>query len=150
MTRYIIIILFFLNSLNGLTQSTETVKTEILKLEQMVVQGILRSDTVLLDKLWTPQFMVSTPRNNVAINRASVYDIQRKGLINYDRFEKVVEHVLVEDDIVITMGREVIVSKNDILGAMAGVAVNRRFTNIWKKTPEGWKQIARHASIICN
>ena len=52
-------------------------------------------------------------------------------------------------NIVITMGFEIFVSRNDLPGAKAGQAYKRRFTNIWMKKKGKWQQIARHASIIC-
>ena len=150
MLKYIFLMLLGIYSLQGNCQNSDTVKSEILKLEDEVLQGILKADTILLNKLWTPEFMVNTPRNNIALNRAAVYEIQRKGLIDYERFERNIEQVLIQGDIIITMGNELFVSRTNIPGAKAGDVVKRRFTNIWKKTHEGWKQIARHASIICN
>lgn len=131
-------------------QNKLAIEGTIKSLEQNVVKGILEADTNLLKQVWAAEFMVNTPRNDIAKNREAVFEHQKMGLISYSSFERVVEDILVQEDIVITMGYEVFVSRKDIPGAKAGQPVKRRFTNIWKMDKGNWQQIARHASIICS
>ena len=147
--RYYLLGLFLICFLVSTAQTTTVVEQTIRGLEEKVVKAILQADTTLLNELWSPDFMVNTPRNDVAKNRAAVMRQQRAGLINYSVFEREVESILIEGDIVVTMGREVFVSRTDIPGAKAGERVRRRFTNIWKQTDGRWVQLARHASIVC-
>jgi hypothetical protein len=93
--------------------------------------------------------MVNNPGNDISANRDEVIQTQKSGMINYSTFERVVEQTQFPKDIVITMGYETFVSRNDIPGARAGQMYKRRFTNIWMKKKGKWQQIARHASIIC-
>ena len=130
-------------------QNTRTIETEIRRLEQEVVKGILNADSILLKNVWDTGFMVNTPRNVIARNRAAVLEVQKLGMIDYSSFERIVEEIRIENNTVITMGYEIFVSRTDIPGARAGQAVKRRFTNIWMKKKGRWLQIARHASIIC-
>ena len=130
-------------------QNTRTIETEIRRLEQEVVNGILNADSILLKNVWDTGFMVNTPRNVIARNRAAVLEVQKLGMIDYSSFERIVEEIRIENNTVITMGYEIFVSRTDIPGARAGQAVKRRFTNIWMKKKGKWVQIARHASIIC-
>ena len=130
-------------------QNTRTIEAEIRRLEQEVVNGILNTDSILLKNVWDTGFMVNTPRNVIARNRAAVLEVQKLGMIDYSSFERIVEEIRIENNTVITMGYEIFVSRTDIPGARAGQAVKRRFTNIWMKKKGKWVQIARHASIIC-
>ena len=130
-------------------QNTRTIETEIRRLEQEVVNGILNADSILLKNVWDTGFMVNTPRNVIARNRAAVLEVQKLGMIDYSSFERIVEEIRIENNTVITMGYEIFVSRTDIPSARAGQAVKRRFTNIWMKKKGKWVQIARHASIIC-
>ena len=130
-------------------QNTRTIEAEIRRLEQEVVNGILNADSILLKNVWDTGFMVNTPRNVIARNRAAVLEVQKLGMIDYSSFERIVEEIRIENNTVITMGYEIFVSRTDIPGARAGQAVKRRFTNIWMKKKGKWVQIARHASIIC-
>ena len=118
--------------------------------EQKVVNAILQNDTNALKQLWAPEFMVTNPRNNISPDRNAVLLLQKAGMINYSIFEKVVEQVQVQNNTVISMGHETIVSRTDIPGMKAGQTYKRRFTNVWMKKKGRWQQVARHASIICN
>jgi hypothetical protein len=130
-------------------QNDSGIEDQIRDLEQLAVKGILSSDTNILKQVWAPEFMVNTPRNDIAENREAVFRNQKAGLINYSSFERIIEKMEVQENIVITMGYETFVSKNDIPGAKAGQIVKRRFTDVWMKKDGRWLQIARHASIIC-
>lgn len=147
MLKLFIIAAFVLCVQNCIAQNAT--ETEIRKLEQQVVQAILDADTNTLKKLWAAEFMVNTPRNNVANGRDAVLFNQRSGFINYSLFERNIEAIQIEEGIVITMGNETLISKNDIPGVKAGQRVKRRFTNVWMNKKGTWQQIARHASIIC-
>ena len=70
-------------------------------------------------------------------------------MIDYSTYEKVIERMQFQKNIVITMGHETLVSKNDTRTAKAGQVYKRRFTNIWMKKNGKWQLIARHASVIC-
>ena len=149
MSRCFFILLLFLISIQVTAQHDVAVETTIRNLEEITQKGILNRDSNLLKEVWDENFMVNTPRNSIAANRKEVLRIQSMGQINYSRFEKKIEQILIEGDIVVTMGSEIFVSRTDIPGAKAGEAVKRRFTNVWKKKDDKWVQIARHASIIC-
>jgi len=138
-----------LSGMHCWAQTTTTTKEVISSLEQKVVQAILNADTNSLKEVWAPEFLVNTPRNNLAKGRDAVFLNQRAGLINYSSFERIIEEVLVYENTVITMGYETFISKNDIPAAKAGQLVKRRFTNIWMKREGKWLQMARHASINC-
>ena len=147
--RFFILMAFLATSLHIKGQSTGNTEDEIRKLEQTVVTAILHADTNTLKLVWAPEFLVNNPRNNISANRQAVLEAQRTGLINYSSFERVIENMLFQKNIVVTMGYETFVSKNDTPGVKAGQTYKRRFTNVWMKKKGKWQQIARHASIIC-
>lgn len=128
------------------TSQTEVAK-QIRHLEQLSVEAILKSDTAMLKKIWAPEFMVNTPRNDVAGDRKEVLRIQKAGLINYKSFERIIEKIQVHDQVVITVGYEKFVPNDDL--PEAGQEIKRRFMNVWMKQQGEWKHVARQASIIC-
>ncbi len=149
MIKLFFAITFLISALLTIGQSTAKTEVEIRKLEQIVVMAILKGDTNTLKQVWAPEFLVNNPRNDISANRNAVLHTQKSGMIDYSIFERVIEQMQFQKDIVITMGHETFVSKNDIPGARAGQTYKRRFTNIWMKKKGNWQQIARHASIIC-
>jgi len=118
------------------------IEQEIKRLDVAHADAILRGDLVALDKLWTEDFKVNNPFNQ--IDRA---DRIRTGAMTYSSFIREPETVLVHGDTVIVMGREIVVPKGDSPGA--GKTINRRYTNIWMKRSGKWRLIARHANVIC-
>ncbi|GAB4014952.1 hypothetical protein GCM10028808_38900 [Spirosoma migulaei] len=150
MRRYLLLYGFLLTGLISQAQSTDDIPKTINDLEQIGVKGILTADTNLLAQIWAPEFMVTTPRNTIAQNRAAVFKNQQQGLIDYSSFERVIEKMQVQENLVITMGYELFVAKHDLQEAKAGQPTKRRFTNVWMKKNGQWKQIGRHASIICS
>jgi hypothetical protein len=150
MYKLFILLILGIITTSGIVQNQKEIESEILKLEQLVVKGILEADTSILKQVWDPEFMVNTPRNNIAINRDAVFHNQKAGLINYSSFERVVERIKVQNNVAITMGNEIFISRNDLPEAKANEPIKRRFTNVWMKKNGIWLQIARYASIICN
>lgn len=124
-------------------------ESEIRNLEQTVVTAILNADTNTLKHVWSPEFLVNNPRNDISVNREAVLQVQKSGMIDYSTFERVIEKMQFHKKLVITMGHETFISRNDIPGARAGETYKRRFTNVWMKKKGRWQQISRHASIIC-
>ena len=150
MKKSFLSIAFLVTSFLSAGQSPTKAEAEIRKLEQAVITAILTSDTNMLKELWAPEFLVNNPRNSISINREAVLLTHKAGMINYSSFERVIEQIQFQKNIVITMGQETFISRTDIPGAKAGQLYKRRFTNIWKKKKGSWQQVARHASIICS
>ena len=149
MTKYIFLLAFSISTLSIYAQDNSKTEAEIRELEQTGAKAILNGDTNTLKQLWAPEFLVNTPRNEITGTRDSILLIQKAGMIDYSTYEKVIERMQFQENIVITMGHETLVSKNDTPAAKAGQVYKRRFTNIWIKKNGKWQLIARHASIIC-
>ena len=147
-SKFVMLMIVLVGTLNINGQSKNKTENEIRALEQTVVTAILKADTNTLKLVWAPEFLVNNPRNNISANRQAVLEAQRTGLINYSSFERIIESILIQTDVVITMGYETFVSNNDTPGVKAGQNYKRRFTNIWRKKNGKWVQIAKHASII--
>lgn len=149
MTKFICLAVFSILTFATSAQDNSKTETEIRTLEQAGATAILKGDTNTLKRIWAPEFLVNSPRNEITGTRDSILMLQKAGLLNYSTFEKNIERIQFQENIVITMGHEVIVSKYDTPAVKAGQIIKRRFTNIWMKKNGQWQQIARHASIIC-
>jgi ketosteroid isomerase-like protein len=111
----------------------------------------LNRDVPALQKLWSEQFTVNAPNNRVVVGRQANLDtFVRGGIINFASFERAIEFVRVDGNFATIMGLETVVPKSDApsAGLIAGRAVNRRFTNIWKKEGDTWRLYWRHANVI--
>lgn len=149
MRKYIFLTAFLISTFSIDAQDNSKIESEIRALEQTGSKAILNGDTNTLKQIWAAEFLVNTPRNEITGTRDSILLIQKAGMIDYSTYEKVIERMQFQKNIVITMGHETIVSRNDTPAIKAGQIYKRRFTNIWMKKNGKWQQIARHASIIC-
>jgi ketosteroid isomerase-like protein len=115
---------------------------EIRILEKQEVTAFLTQDYKTLDKLWDKNLIVNSAKNLIEHNAQEVKDLLKAGVIKNAEMERTVEEVAIHDNVAISMGSEMVKS-------MQGKVVKRRFTNIWLKTPDGWKLKASQHSIIC-
>lgn len=124
-------------------QSSE--ETEIRRLEVAMKDAFLKKDTATLFKLYSPDFVVNTPHNNI-LTLPVLKTLIEKGLVDRDVFEKVTEKVTFIQNIAIAMGHEMLKPSGNMPNT--GKVVKRRYTNIWMKTNNAWQLVARQSTII--
>jgi ketosteroid isomerase-like protein len=127
-------------------QDKAAIEAEIRSLEQNEVQAVLNKDTVTLKKLWDKDYVVNNPENKIILAKTNSVDrpvLQKQKT----SFTREVEKIIINGDVAISMGREVVVSMDDT--PKVEQTVERRYTNIWMKKDDSWKLIARHANKIC-
>lgn len=120
---------------------------EIRKLELAEAEAVLRSDLATLETLWSEDFTVNAPSNQIGKGKQAIVGLVRAGIIKYSSFVREIESVLVHGDTVIVMGLETVKPIGSAPGA--GQTLRRRFTNIWMKRKGQWRLTARHANVIC-
>lgn len=115
-------------------------------LEEQERLGVLNRDTEALQRVWSEEFMVNSPFNQIAPNRTVVLNLVRQGMIHYSSFDRVIEQLRIHGDLAIVMGAETVRPAGN--AALAGETVQRRFTHVWQKRGGAWRLIARHANNI--
>jgi len=120
-----------------------SIEQEIRRLDSAHADAVLRGDLAAMDTIWTEDFIVNNPFNEV--DKA---DRIRSGVVSYSSFLREIEAVRVYENTVIVMGKETVVPKGK--SPDAGKTIYRRYTNIWMMREGKWRLIARHASVICN
>lgn len=120
----------------------EAIEAEIRKLEEMEVKAVLAKDSATLLKLWDAAYVVNAPDNTINFAGKTTLDrpVMRAARSSFTRN---VEEVIIRESVVITMGSEIVTP------AAGQQTIKRRYTNVWMKTGNTWKLIARHANIIC-
>lgn len=129
----------------GASFSQQNSETEIRTLENMLDSAILKRDTILIAKLFSPQIVVNSPANTI-VKFDGVMGRIRTGQIDYSSYEKIIENIAFVENIAIVMGKEIITPKG--VTANAGKTVTRRFTDIWMKDKKSWRLTARQATIV--
>jgi ketosteroid isomerase-like protein len=127
-------------------QFHEATEDTIRGLEEQERVAVLKEDVPALEKLWSENLVVNNPQNEISPNRGAVLDRVKHGLIRYSQFDRRIEAIRVDGDFAIVMGSETVARKDEAGGAAA--PVNRRYTNIWKRSGKTWRMIGRHANVI--
>src|SRR5215213_5076686 len=134
------------NTSGTTAESKEQVEIEIRRLDMEAANAVLNKDEAAIGRLFTEDSVTNNPRNGLTHGSAGVIEAARTGLINYHSFERTIESVQVLGNTVVIMGNETVIAKNRSGGP--GETFKRRYTNVWMKTDENWRIVARHASII--
>ena len=111
----------------------------------------LNRDVPALERLWSDQFVVNAPNNQVVVGRQQNLDtFVRGGVINFSSFERTIEFIRVDGNFGVLMGLETVIPRTDVpsAGLVAGQVIRRRFTNIWKKEGDTWRLYWRHANVM--
>jgi hypothetical protein len=128
-------------------------------MDENVVRGLdneerlaaLKRDLPALERLWSDQFTVNAPNNQVVVGKRAVLDtFVRAGVINFSVFDRQIEFVRVDGAFVVIMGLETVqpIADAPAAGLVAGQTVRRRFTNVWKNEAGTWRLWLRHANVI--
>lgn len=126
-------------------QSSSADEQAIRSLEEQERIAVLNGDIATMERLWSERFIVNNPMGSVSPDRDVVLERVKRGLIRYSKFERQIEAIRIDGDVAIVMGAETVVAQ-----APAGAAappVQRRYTNIWKRSGTTWRMIARHANV---
>ena len=113
--------------------------------------AVLKRDVPAIERLWSDQFAVNAPNNQVVVGRKAVLDtFVHAGIINFSTFEREIEFMRVDDNFATIMGLETVRPLTDAprAGLRAGQTVQRRFTNIWRREADTWRLFIRHANVI--
>jgi ketosteroid isomerase-like protein len=104
---------------------------------------MLSHDATGVKAVWAEDFVVNSPNNDV-LSRDQVIAVMESDFLDYKDFHKHITFVGEKPEITVIMGYDTMVP---LKGPGAGKQVTRPFTDIWAKRSDGWKLIARQATI---
>lgn len=126
----------------------EDIEKVIRQMDQKNASAVVKADTTALMDLLSPSFTIHRTTGGIVSGREKTYDLMRKGLVAYERFEVNTDLVLVQSaTLAVSMGSEVIVSGGN--RDLKGELVKRSFTHVWTKEDGTWRLLARHANRHC-
>lgn len=140
-------LLVVLSDASAQTSSQDSTERVIRRLDAAEANGLLRRDSTLLKRIWSPDFTVNNPRNSISHGSDAVVALIRNGTIDYASFVREIETMLFHGNTVIVMGSEIIMPVRN--APFAGQTVRRRFTHFWMLRDGEWRLVARHANVVC-
>lgn len=109
---------------------------------------VLQQDTVAMRKFYPDDMIITNPFGQM-INKETMIQRVKDGIIKYTEFEKIIEHfTMPNDQTAIVAGKEKVTPTKDANRADAGKHHERRFTEVWVYRQGYWVRIIRHASNI--
>lgn len=105
--------------------------------------AVLHRDFAALERIWSHDFIVNSPRSTVAPDPRALLDLFRKGVAHYRTFERRIEWIRLSGDHAIVMGGETVEPAGE-----APLKVERRFTHVWRRERGTWRLWARHANNL--
>ena len=115
------------------------------ELEEMERRAVLDGDVSAIETYWAAELLVNGPNNKLLVGRDATLDMVREGVIDFERFDRAVECVELQDGLAVSMGSEAVVQRR---GPQAGVLIERRYTNVWQETDGRWQLRFRHANVV--
>lgn len=106
-------------------------------------KAIMSHDAAGVKAVWADDFVVNSPNNEV-LSRDQVIDVMQNDFLDYENFHKHITFVGEKPEMTVVMGYDTMVPKK---GPGAGKQVMRPFTDVWAKRSDGWKLVARQATI---
>ncbi|MES2290295.1 MAG: nuclear transport factor 2 family protein [Pseudomonadota bacterium] len=106
-------------------------------------KAMMSHDAAGVKSVWAEDFVVNSPNNEV-LSRDQVIAVMERDFLDYKEFRKHITFVGEKPEMTVVMGYDTMVP---IKGPGAGKQVTRPFTDVWTKRSDGWKLVARQATI---
>lgn len=109
---------------------------------------VLHQDIAAMQKFYPDDMIITNPFGQM-INKETMMQRVKDGIIKYSEFEKIIEHFTMPDEkTAIVVGKEKVTPTKDANRSDAGKHHERRFTEIWVYRNGNWVRLIRHASNI--
>lgn len=133
---------------NATTPKQRQIIAQILKQLDYQEQMTLTQDTAAMNRYYPDDMRITNPFS-MLIDKKKFLERVNANIIKYTDFEKIVEHVHIEDNhTVIVIGKELTKASPDAPRDDANKAMTRRFTEVFVKRGKEWKRLVRHAHNV--
>lgn len=116
-----------------------------MRLEVKWTKLLEKNETTALLKIWSKEYVVNNPNGKIA-TRADIISIMRGGQA-FPPVERIIEKITFNGNLAVVMGKELAGKKDTEHTSVK--RIERRFTNVWRKTGQNWELVARQATGYC-
>ncbi|WP_165842951.1 nuclear transport factor 2 family protein [Phenylobacterium deserti] len=122
--------------------------TEVLALNTELEAAIRSGDPARIAPFFAPEFRLQNSANQILTGDRVLAQFA-SGAVRFATYERNIEAAYQSGDVVVLMGQERVGPAPVMPSASSAVGpVTRRFTSVWRRSPDGWKQIARQSTNI--
>ena len=127
-------------SISIAAQDRPAAVAEVLALNGQLETAIARGNAAAMAPFFAPEFRLQNSANRV-LTAEQVLQQFRTGATRFSDYHRTIETAYQSGDVVVLMGEERVTPAG-------GSPVIRRFTSVWRRTPAGWRQIARQSTNV--
>ena len=128
------------------SRAADAWEAEIRAAEAKHVQAFLDRDLPALQTMFSDQFVVNSPLNNI-VDKNQLLGMVRSSALTLSEFTQDIERITRFGDVVFVMGADRVVWAKP--SPNAGRTDRRRFTDVWRLENGRWVFIARQATLLC-
>lgn len=118
---------------------------EVAHADSAEVQAFLANDPTTLARLWSDDFVVRNPFNQF-VTKQQVMTLVTSGTLAFASYERHIEYTKAYGDLVVVAGSETVVWAGRM--PLAGQTTQLKYTAVWARQGNEWREIARHANIV--
>jgi ketosteroid isomerase-like protein len=118
----------------------------VLECDARLKAALAARDLVTVERLYALELLLNSPANRIQ-TRQETLDLLTTSPARQASYECEIEAAYASGDVVVLMGREVVVWEGTGT-PMDGRRTRRRFTTAWRRIDGEWKQILRQATNI--
>lgn len=127
------------------SEKDKAAEAEVRRVSDEEVQGFLKRDPAVFDRLWSADLVVTNPLNKF-VTKQQVLNMVRSGFLVITSYDRRTEYAKVYGDTVILAGSETVTWGGRMPNA--GKSEQLRFTAVWMRQQGRWQEVARHANIV--
>ena len=127
------------------TPAAQRAEEEVRQADAAEVQAFLDDDVPALGRLWSDEFIVTNPFNQV-LRKAQVVGLVSSGALAFSDYARQIDYVQAYGDVVVVVGSETVVWAGHM--PLTGQTSHLRYTPIWARQGTEWQEVARHASMV--
>jgi hypothetical protein len=111
--------------------------------------AVASGDTDAINAIAHPNLRVNAPNNRI-LTREDLVRMVASGEIRNEVFVRTPEDVVITGDIGVVMGHEEVFpgAESEQARMYGRRTLRRRYTNVFIRSADGWRHLARHANII--
>jgi hypothetical protein len=127
------------------TGNSQRAEEEIRRLNAEEVKALLGNDVKALGRIWSDDFVVTNPLNEL-VKKQQVVGLIDSGVLAFTSYDRRVEYLRIYGETAVLAGSETVVWAGRMPNA--GRTSHLRYTAIWMRQGGRWQEIARHANIV--
>jgi hypothetical protein len=118
---------------------------EVRQADAAEVQAFLDDDPAALARLWSDDFVVTNPFNQF-VTKQQVLALVTSGTLAFRSYDRTIEYMHAYGKVMVVAGRETVVWAGRM--PLTGQTSRLRYTSVWMRSGDEWREVARHASLI--